>query len=501
MLIEEKIYDLYKPLRNHLRPVSIENAFYVIWAYINFLQFNKIFPKDIQVDSAILNKDSHCRYIAEWELALLTREMIVNGQISPSLLERDFRNYSYFAGAINKIKDFENEAWSVFGNISNVPKEIRRTAHRQFPWQSKPNPSLFVRYFKIYNNPRINQMVENIIGLSVQQWYMIGTALIGVILSNPKIYKDPKISIPGISKKEFDTFLSFTAADLDKLGGIIEKDVKYDDQYVYTLNPLEYYPLININQYYYCPIITFLIWRITSGIYFDLIGNKNFGDPFGFAFQDYLEEISNKILLPSVTKIFPEQKYSGDKGNKDSVDFILSQTEAAIFLEAKAKRMIARSKSQLLSNEAIEKDLDILADDIVKVYATIYDYKMSRYLHFPYQPSIKVYPLIVTMEDWFLFGEDSKKLSEKVECKLQNRGLDINYLTEIPYTVCSATNYEYFIQILNNHTINEVMNKWFTPDKKDHNFGQFLLSNYNEGYKEIDYFFPNDFEKIYQINN
>ena len=158
--------------------------------------------------------------------------------------------------------------------------------------------------------------------------------------------------------------------------------MNYDDEFVYTLNPLEYYPLVRIGDYYYCPIINFLAWRITSGIYFDLVNDKGFGHPFGLAFQDYLKEVSTTILASDITKVFSEEKYMVCKREEDSIDLILSQNAAAVFVEAKAKRMRARSKSQLLSDESIDKDLDILADDIVQAYATIIDYKNWQILTF-----------------------------------------------------------------------------------------------------------------------
>jgi len=149
---------------------------------------------------------------------------------------------------------------------------------------------------------------------------------------------------------------------------------------------LEYYPLVKIDQYYYCPIITFLVWRITSGFYFDLIKDKkneeNFGSQFGLAFQDYLNEISEKILSGGKTIFISEQEYISGGNKKNSVDIILSQNNAAFFVEAKAKRLQVRSKSQLISKDAIEKDLEILADDIVQVYKTTYDYEKNLYPQF-----------------------------------------------------------------------------------------------------------------------
>jgi len=497
--MKKEIYNLYKPLRNHLQPVGVENAFYVIWAYLNFFQFNNAIPGNIQTNKIVTGDQNRVRtFLSEWELSLLAREIIVNGQENLNFATKNFQDYNYFSNAINKIKNFENNLSKLYISKDNILTEFRRLSHRQFPWQQKPNSVDFIRYYKIYNNNRLKKIIENKIGLTTQQWYTVGTAITGAILSHSKLNIDPKITIADITKKHFDIFINFTSNNLKSFKEIIQRDVNYDDEYVYAFNPLEYYPLIEMGEYYYCPIITFLIWRITSGIYFDLVNIKNFGNNFGFAFQDYIEEISKKVFENKKIDFIPEDKYyANTKNPKDSVDFIIRKNKSAIFVEAKAKRIQNKSKTQLLSNETIEKDLNILAEDILQTYKTIEDYKHGYYKHFKYDESIEIYPLLVTLEDWYLFGEDTKNLRAKVEQKLIDAKLPMGYLDEMPYTICSIRNYEHLIEVITVLEINNVMKEWFKPERNGHNFGQFLFSNYSDHYKSIDHYFPDDFENIY----
>ncbi len=497
--MNQKVLDLYIPLRDHLRPVAIENAFYVIWAYMNLFQFDTPMPANIRVADVVVKNHRFPpgRGVLEWELALLAREMVANGRDNLLAATRNFQDWNYFAAAINGIKDFENNAWPIFGDSSNVMKEVRRIAHRQFPWQTRIGTDLFLRYFKIYNNPRVASVVKDKLGLTVQQWYIAGTAAFGATVSNNKFNIDPNLVVGDVTKKEFDIFFKLISTNLNNLKKIIAKNVTYDDEFVYAFNPLEYYPLILIGEYYYCPIVNFLAWRITSGIFFDLVGDKNFGHPFGLAFQDYLEEVAKKVLNPSKAEVFGEQKYKVGKKEEDSIDLIIAQKDAAFFVEAKAKRMQAKSKSQLSSDDAIDRDLEILADDIVQVYATINDYKNGSYVHFQIRPETKIYPLVVTLEDWFLFGLDIDNLAKKVEAKLKNRGLPVAYPEEMPYAICCARDFEHLTQILNIHSIGDVMSGWLVPEKKGHNFGQFLVTNYRGKYGSMDQFFRGDFERIY----
>ena len=67
----------------------------------------------------------------------------------------------------------------------------------------------------------------------------------------------------------------------------------------------------------------------------------------------------------------------------------------------------------------------------------------------------------------------------------------------MPFVLCSTRNGEHLVQVLNNNGITEIMKKWLVPERKGHNFGHFLASEYKDDWKYIDNFFRGDFEKIY----
>ena len=42
------VFNEYKPLRNHLSKLSLDDSFFVIWPYIQHLQFNNPISKEIE---------------------------------------------------------------------------------------------------------------------------------------------------------------------------------------------------------------------------------------------------------------------------------------------------------------------------------------------------------------------------------------------------------------------------------------------------------------------
>lgn len=501
--MERDIYKLYKPLRNHLRSLSVQNAFYVIWAYSNFLQFKNPFPKDIQVEKSFIDAKHHTeRGLYEWELALLARESIVNSTTDIGFATKTLQSWSYFSRAINKLKEFENNIWPTAGKAEKVLKEMSRVARRQFPWQSRPNSTSFLRYYKIYSNPRTARIIEKRIGMSLEKWYTIGCVAYGSFITNPKMDVDPLINLENITITDFETVFSYISNSIDGIKGHVKSNVHYDDRFAYSFNPLELFPMIKIDEYYFCPIPTLLAWRITSGIYFDLIKDRNdgdnFGSEFGFAFQDYLIEVARKVIDSKQIKVIGEEKYKRGKDIKDSVDIIISDTESAFFVESKTKRLTMRSKSELMTDDAIDGDIKILAEAVVQVYRTIQDYEAGYYSHFPYEQHLRIFPIVVTLEDWYLLGQDQENLHKQVIALMKEKGIPESYITKMPYTICSCFHYELLMQLLDKFSIKEIMDGWFVIEKRGHNFGNDLILRYKDaGLKSMDDYFPGDFENIF----
>src|SRR5215469_8131522 len=103
------IFDAYKPFRNSVAVLPIEDSLRVIWAYSQYLQFKDFrFPSDIQVDPQFLSLRPPQQWISEWHLEILAKEIILNGQNHVDR-KRTLRSWPVLAGVLNKLKDFEDK--------------------------------------------------------------------------------------------------------------------------------------------------------------------------------------------------------------------------------------------------------------------------------------------------------------------------------------------------------------------------------------------------------
>lgn len=489
-------YELYKPLRNHLRKLPIGESLYVIWSYDQLLAYNKPLPGDIEFSYKFITALNKLSMVSPWELETLAREVIINANSSGN---KTFKQLSYFADGINKLKNLENEMAKIYINTDNVLSEFNRIAHRQFPWQmDRPNMISLIRYFKIFSYPGIDEIVKNKTGIEVDNFYILSTALFGVYLNNFALNDPPNIQIPELNQEMLDMFLAMFSMQIETLRSKLIDEQELNDKFVYTYNSLRGHPIIKTDylgkKRLLCPLPELLFWRFTDGLYFELSSEKTFDNLYGSSFEKYVGDVAYKAKTNSNIIITPEEEYKVGKNLKHSSDWIMSDKKATLFIECKTKRMKVAAKAELQTNEVLGRELDKAAEFVVQVYKTIYDYKQGRYSGLKYDENKKIFPLIVTLGEWYLFGEViPNEILGRVSKRMQDLSIPISLLEEAPYTFCSVNDFEILCQVIQKIGIDTVMTqKTESPAKKLWTLGQFLAEEFTEEYKSTKFLFEDE---------
>lgn len=499
--MKEEIKATYRTLKNNLSRVGLEDSWYVLWAYSLAIQFPKDigkFPKDIQVDLEVLKKPMAEKGIYGWELWFLAKELVLFANRYQPLARESFKRWSYFCNTINKVKDFSNNLAENFVKNSNIYGELRRISHQQFSWQQGVGYSDFIRYYKIFNNPRISSICEEKLWIPIQTFMTIWILFFWGLISHPKVKYEEDIVAWEIELKHLNIFTNLISTNLDNLTDKANEISDINENYIYAFNPLIFYPLVKIGAYYHCPIITYLVWRITSGLYFDLNKKDNkidwtFWNGFWMAFQDYVEEVTQTILTTRDINIYTERSYWEWKM---SADLILEKDNELFFIDAKTKRLLNKSKIWL-TDEAIEDDLNTITTEIVELYLTIEDYRKNLYPDIRSSGNEKIFPMIITLEDWYLFGKPVfSRINELIKLKLIKKWLPDNLTEIMPYLICSVREYEQLLQTLNTLSIWNIVNGWLDPAIYWNLFQPYLNSLIDK-YEPLEYFFPDDFNNIF----
>ncbi|MFC1538976.1 hypothetical protein ACFL6H_06095 [Candidatus Latescibacterota bacterium] len=497
------IYELHKPLRNHLKKVNLLESLYVIWAYEKHLKFGKSFPRDIEVDSGFLNA-SHWvnKGVFPWELETIAKEIIINS-IDPYLIDppKTLRRWPCFRSAINKLKFFENNIVK-FHPVNSELLEMFRIIHREFPWQINNNSIWLYRYYKIFSHEKIDEIIQKVIGINAKELYTIGFALVAECLIHFRKDLPLNIKIRGLDEYIVNQFLSHFSKDLESIKNDLISLRKYDENYIYTYNPLISHPLIKVKYRHQdaliSPMPTLLFRRFTQGLYYEICNESNFGKPFGESFQNYVGEVLEKVFVNHNYEIYPEREYYIGKERKDSIDWIVCNDDSALFIEVKAKKLRLEAKIEINDIDVLHEDLDKMAESIIQSYKTIGDYIENHYPHLKYNKERKIYPILLTLESWDIWVNQIRDmLLDKIHEKFELSNINICWLDEMPYTICDVEEFESLIQVINCYGINKVMGeKVFDSEKRNWPIKSFL-NDFTNDELIIENLFPEAFEKIF----
>jgi hypothetical protein len=190
-----------------------------------------------------------------------------------------------------------------------------------------------------------------------------------------------------------------------------------------------------------------------------------FANEFGEGFQNYVGEVIERTC-PDPMQRHGEQEYVVGKAKKRSVDWIIGDDHAALFLECKSKRLSWGAKVSLTDLAPLEADIDSMAAAVVQVYKTLADHLDNAYPHFPAKESRKIFPAIITLENWRMFGPVMmKKLAEAVVSKLSGANLPRDVVERMPYSVWAIEELEVGLQIMNAEGIADFMEGKLTSEE------------------------------------
>jgi hypothetical protein len=456
------IFAQYKPLRNKVALLAVDDALGVLWAYCQLLQIRHFQPpKEIEIADVFLNANPRQSYMAEWDIELLAKEVVINAGLVATK-GRTIRTWKTLAELINGFKCLEQNIYAQVGNQGNVLVELIRFVHRQIIWQvNPPNAKSIIRYYKIFNRTRIDDLCSGRFGLTVWQIYMCGVACMGFYLDKPALVNSFKSEIKALPPEVVEQFLSFVSLPLPALGKVLKSEQQYDERFAYAFNSLRKYPLIRMNYQgrdaIVCPLLTLLYWKFTSGLYYELIDDPRFGNEFGEGFQEYIGFVIEKAC-PNFQRL-PEKEYKVGKDTKRSVDWIVADKNAALFVECKARRLSLQSKTTLTDISYLEADIENLAAAVVQVYKTLKDCLTGVYPHYIHRAGDQIYPAVVTLENWRLMGSVMFDLLDRsVAQQMKKAGLSQELVTRYPYSVWAVEELEVGLQIMQSVGLKSFLN-------------------------------------------
>jgi len=497
-------YGGWTPLRNVLRKLDLNDTLAVIRAYSAFrtVRVPTPFPANIEVYQAVYSDES---IILPWEMEVLAREAII--VCSPQSDTRyTARKWSIFSSLINKLRELDNYISQYLVNDEKILQEVTvRLTHQQFKYQKeRPSKASMVRYSRIFGHPAVEPIVKTKTGLSSKQLFTIGAGLWFKYASQYfcVYYPLDTLEIPGITPADYDKFMQLYSLPMKVMEQRLIAERQLDDTFMYQFHALQSHPLIftelDKRPAHICPIPTLLFWRITSGLFYDLIKESGFDQAFGTSFQDYVGSMLEKTFDGTSATVYPEEPDPRPKRD----DWIIDQPTSFMLIECKTKRMTIGARTIIQDDNELHAQLEVIGKAVVQSYQALEAYKNGKYRpqQYPYDPAKHPFICVVTLENWRLVGPQLEKLREIVRSKLLHAGLDSNLMEQAPFIICAVNEMEEFAYLLKTNELADVVRSyWDDPEKSTWEFISYLSHRYKDALKAYQYVFSDEFDNVFTI--
>lgn len=482
-----EIEKLYRPFRTFASTLSVSTSLLSIWRTARYLDANSLgqtkpFPFP-EVERAFGKSNPFELTIYQWDVELLAREALMHGSVwgSQSLVQ-----WSSFATGINHIRRIEDGMvpLQLQHDPDAVLKDIHRIAHRQFPWQSSRHGNV-VRYWKILSDPVLSAALREITGLDTTQLMRMALLTFGHFLDEPLLRLGQDYSSLGINSEVATNFLLSISERFDSLRTETLKAQKYDFDWVYSFNPLVAKPFLRVShqtgEYIQCLFPTLALNRMSERLHHDLMQTERFGVPIGSAFENYIFEYAERSLPKKRFAVSPETPYRIGKQTKHGVDLIIEDGEAAIFIECKTKRLTVPGK---FASDGVKlgSEIDTLASMVIKHYRNVLDALDGKTTW--QVRACKIFVLIVTLDDWRLFGIHTPLMvAAAIKKALVARGMDEGLWDRMPCLLVSADDFEIATDIMTKTGIEKFFDKFASAEFRGWPLRGFALQHFAEHMK------------------
>lgn len=431
------IYDIYKPFRNQIRELALGPALHHIWSY----------QRQAHQQTGVIGLPG-ITDVYIWELQILCREIVLHAAGNKSTL-------STYDGLWKMIRHIRRITEGIAKNdiAKNTDDLSQRTlltlAHQQARWQYSRDEARLFRAYHLYSDAELAPLFERVTGLSVRAMYLQALAIGGAATKQSGTNATQDYSAFEVTNLERDAFFKMSGTTIADLRDALKAKQHYDDRWAFTFNPMEATPLFNTDprqpSQFWCPMPQLLLRRVTEGLFYDLMNGKNqlgieFGDEYGHAFERYVGRVLYEIFDSNRFFISGEQPYKIDGDLKHGVDWIVSDATANLFIECKTRRLSQQAK-EAGAGEALDRSLDEMAKDIVKFYVNI-DHAIKG-LSAWRNNGLKIYPMVVTYEDWYLLYPTAfDRLVELVKKRLEANKLPSTWTESMPFFFTSIAEFE-----------------------------------------------------------
>lgn len=457
----------YNQLAKIAANFGLRDSIVHIWAYSLHVGYGHQLPIEYEHSRPGLPNQIKA-YTFEFYLDLYLREVLQHAGASKGA-RRSLRNWQDLGTLHNAIRSYSDSKARCDLDIWTT---MHRIGHQQLPHFDRFGPAYFGRYWSLYKRGRLSNVVFNALGLTSEDYFLLAGATQALFMSSYEVPLAPQLAKLGLSPSVVAARVAAITGTPRLLRDRCKLDARYDSSWDYTPNPIVVRPLIQLRadapDHLACPRPQLLGKRLLAGLFYDLADAAGFAQAYGDAFEEVVGDCFG--LIQGETAAERPAPYVVNGAQHQGSDWLLTDTNATVFVECKTMRIPIPAK--LAANPGdLEAGLKRLAKAVVQNYRNILDATSGRagiqVLDGP------IYCLVVTLEDWVLFGDKSvDALSTLVESELEERGMEAGIQERYPFAVVGYAALPQLVDSISQHGL-----RIFT-EKSTQRFKGYLLPQF-----------------------
>ncbi len=458
---------LYKKLRNKIRKFPLEEMFLFSWAFNNYLLLGKKVPPEIPGSEHFNQKDGKNfstwseENLFPWVIDIILREYIAHFD-ERTTRDRRFLQGQRMQDTIRICQILSEEIDKDYNKEDSIKMQsyLWRLQYQQFSWQQRDLAQDYLRYYIYYSDPELKRYIRKEINkdFNIEKILLIG-GLFSLSYQNHFWIKWPigSSEIKEIKPEDIRYFIDNFVTDFPSLVNNKQLKTSVGEDFEFRFNPLKRYPLVVIDDKMYCPEPSYLVDMMTKGLRYTILEKEPRGkvnQRFGLVFEEYCLKIANS-LLHSIVNVYGDNSTKTKDGNPKTVDVIIDDKEATLFVECKSSYLYKNSEE-----DSYEKALDQISEFLEEAYNSLSYYKQDKYPQIKYNCNKYKTLLITVIDDIYIipafnreeFNKDILKRM-KIWAKKKNRSLNEPLVDEIPWRICRVSEYEYLIGKIKEKTL------------------------------------------------
>lgn len=255
-------------------------------------------------------------------------------------------NARTFASAglvVNALRNLENADYGVRLGKGDLLTELHRIGYRQFPLQRGfMNLPAFYRSAFIYGQNECDAYFKQQNGLSINDFSAVGFALCASFMENHVVSSTLSLDIIGVSNATTERALKLLSINYEDARKHFPQMVDARLGVANQQSFLRRYPIIRFgenSQRLRTPMPQILSQRISSGIYYDIVGGgRRLLNEASNQFEIYTQAFIQK-MLPKF-QVDRSSRYKINGSNYDTSDVLVREAESiAVAVECKATKL------------------------------------------------------------------------------------------------------------------------------------------------------------------